>query len=86
MRAAGLWRALSGRGGARRGRRARARRRRRGSRGGARRAGDPAEYLAIVDPATLAEVAVIERPVMIALAARIGKARLIDNIVANPPT
>jgi pantoate--beta-alanine ligase len=50
------------------------------------REGIRAEYLAIVDPATLAEVGVIERPVMIALAARIGKARLIDNIVANPPT
>ena len=50
------------------------------------REGIRAEYLAIVDPATIAEVDVIERPVMIALAARIGKARLIDNIVANPPT
>jgi pantoate--beta-alanine ligase len=43
------------------------------------------EYLAIVDPDTLGEVGVIERPVMIAVAAIIGGARLIDNIVASPP-
>ncbi|HEX4036175.1 MAG TPA: pantoate--beta-alanine ligase [Solirubrobacteraceae bacterium] len=49
------------------------------------REGITAEYLAIVDPQTLVEVQLIEGPVMIAVAARIGGARLIDNVVANPP-
>jgi pantoate--beta-alanine ligase len=49
------------------------------------REGIRAEYLAIVDPQTLAEVSAVAGPVMIALAARIGPARLIDNVVASPP-
>jgi len=44
-----------------------------------------ADYLAIVDPDTLVEVTTVAGPVMIAVAARIGAARLIDNIVASPP-
>jgi pantoate--beta-alanine ligase len=42
------------------------------------------EYLAVVDPATLAPVERIEGPVLIAVAARVGAARLIDNVVATP--
>jgi pantoate--beta-alanine ligase len=44
---------------------------------------DP-EYLALVDPETLAPVAQIDAPVLIAVAARIGRARLIDNVIATP--
>lgn len=42
------------------------------------------EYLAVVDPATLAPVERVERPVLIAVAARVGGARLIDNVIATP--
>jgi pantoate--beta-alanine ligase len=44
---------------------------------------DP-EYLALVDPETLAPVAQIDAPVLVAVAARIGRARLIDNVIATP--
>jgi pantoate--beta-alanine ligase len=44
---------------------------------------DP-EYLELVDPETLAPVTRIEAPVLVAVAARIGRARLIDNVVAVP--
>jgi len=44
---------------------------------------DP-EYLVIVDPDTLAPVARADRPVLIALAATVGSARLIDNTIASP--
>ncbi len=44
------------------------------------------EYLEIVDPDTLAPVARVERPVLVALAARVGRARLIDNVIATPST
>jgi pantoate--beta-alanine ligase len=43
-----------------------------------------AEYLALVDPETLAPVAQIDAPVLVAVAARIGRARLIDNLIATP--
>jgi pantoate--beta-alanine ligase len=43
-----------------------------------------AEYFAIVDPATLAPVEHIDRPVLVAVAARVGRARLIDNVLATP--
>jgi pantoate--beta-alanine ligase len=42
------------------------------------------EYLALVDPDTLAPVERLEAPVLIAVAARIGRARLIDNLLATP--
>lgn len=40
------------------------------------------EYVEIRDAETLAEVDRIERPVVIAAAGRLGRARLIDNVVA----
>jgi pantoate--beta-alanine ligase len=43
------------------------------------------DYISIVDPDTLAEVAEITGPVVIALAVRLAKVRLIDNIAASPP-
>ena len=42
------------------------------------------EYLAVVDPATFAPVERIEGPVLIAVAAQLGAARLIDNVIATP--
>lgn len=39
------------------------------------------EYLAFADPDTLEEVAVIDRPVLVAIAARVGAVRLIDNLL-----
>jgi pantoate--beta-alanine ligase len=42
------------------------------------------EYLDIVDPETFTSVAQIDAPVLVAVAARVGRARLIDNIIANP--
>jgi pantoate--beta-alanine ligase len=42
------------------------------------------EYLELVDPDTLAPVEQIDAPVLVAVAARIGRARLIDNLVATP--
>jgi pantothenate synthetase len=43
------------------------------------------DYIAIVDPDTLAELAHIAGPVVIALAVRLPTVRLIDNIAAIPP-
>lgn len=43
------------------------------------------DYIAIVDPVTLRDVDMIERDVLIALAVRIGSARLIDNMVVEAP-
>ena len=42
------------------------------------------DYIAIVDPATLEEVTRIEGPVQMALAVKIGKTRLIDNLRIHP--
>ncbi|MCD6418127.1 pantoate--beta-alanine ligase [bacterium] len=42
------------------------------------------QYVEIVDAETLEPVKKIESPVMVAVAAFLGKARLIDNIVVNP--
>jgi len=42
------------------------------------------DYIAVVDPETLAPVATIERDVLIALAVRIGQTRLIDNVTVSP--
>jgi pantoate--beta-alanine ligase len=43
------------------------------------------EYLEIVDPQTLDVVELVDEPVLVAAAARIGGARLIDNVTAAPP-
>ena len=42
------------------------------------------EYLEIADPETLAPLEIVEGPVLIAVAARFGGARLIDNVIATP--
>jgi pantothenate synthetase len=39
------------------------------------------EYLAVVEPLTLAPVDTVEAETVVALAARLGRTRLIDNIV-----
>jgi pantoate--beta-alanine ligase len=43
-----------------------------------------AEYLAIVDPEDFTPVTTIERSVLVAVAARVGPVRLIDNLVLQP--
>lgn len=47
-------------------------------------AGIVAEYVAVVDPAVFRPVDSIERPTLIAVAARVGSTRLIDNIEVAP--
>jgi len=47
--------------------------------------GGDIDYIAIVDPETLEELSYITGPVVIALAVRLSKVRLIDNISAAPP-
>lgn len=42
------------------------------------------EYLAVVDPETLDDVATIAGPVRLLVAARLGSTRLIDNVAAGP--
>ena len=49
-----------------------------------RGAGVRPDYLAVVDPDTLEPVARIERRVLVAVAARVGPARLIDNVLIDP--
>jgi pantoate--beta-alanine ligase len=44
------------------------------------------EYLQIVDPSDLKPVEIVDRPVRIAVAAWLGKTRLIDNLEAGPTT
>ncbi len=41
------------------------------------------DYITIVDPENLQEIAGIDKPVLIAIAVWIGKTRLIDNIIVN---
>ncbi|PKQ24165.1 MAG: pantoate--beta-alanine ligase [Actinobacteria bacterium HGW-Actinobacteria-5] len=48
------------------------------------RASITAEYIAVVDPDTFAPLERIERPALIALAARVGPVRLIDNMEVAP--
>ena len=43
------------------------------------------DYVSIVDPETMQPVREIAAPALIALAVRIGSARLIDNILVEPP-
>jgi pantoate--beta-alanine ligase len=42
------------------------------------------EYLALVDPETLAEVTAVDQDALLAVAARIGEVRLIDNTILSP--
>jgi pantoate--beta-alanine ligase len=44
------------------------------------------EYLELVDPVTLEPVPTLHRPALLAVAARIGETRLIDNFVLDPTT
>jgi pantoate--beta-alanine ligase len=48
-------------------------------------AGGAPEYVAAVDPDTLADRSVIDAPTLLALAARLGPTRLIDNLLVDPP-
>jgi pantoate--beta-alanine ligase len=43
-----------------------------------------AEYLAIVDPETFDPLSTITGPALVAVAARVGPVRLIDNVVLQP--
>jgi pantoate--beta-alanine ligase len=43
------------------------------------------DYVAAVDPETLKPVEKIEGPTLLAIAARVGNTRLIDNVVVTPP-
>ncbi len=43
------------------------------------------DYLAVVDPATLAPLTRIDRRALVVVAAHVGPIRLIDNIVVDPP-
>jgi len=47
------------------------------------RAGIAVEYVEVVDAETLAPTTSLEAPVLLAIAARVGKTRLIDNIVLS---
>lgn len=47
--------------------------------------GTAIDYVKICDPDTLDDVAVIDRPVRMALAVRVGRSRLIDNTALLPP-
>ena len=41
--------------------------------------------MVLCDPDTLEEVTEINRPVLMALAVKVGKTRLIDNMLLTPP-
>ncbi|MEW6684636.1 MAG: pantoate--beta-alanine ligase [Candidatus Edwardsbacteria bacterium] len=43
------------------------------------------DYIAIVNPENLQKIAIIEGKVLITLAVKIGKTRLIDNLLVTPP-
>lgn len=42
------------------------------------------DYIKICDPGTLDDVSTIDRPVLMALAVRVGETRLIDNMILTP--
>jgi pantoate--beta-alanine ligase len=42
------------------------------------------DYINICDPDTLVDIKLIDKPVVMALAVKVGKARLIDNMILNP--
>lgn len=43
------------------------------------------DYIAICDPETLEDMPIIDRPAVMALAVKVGKTRLIDNMTLSPP-
>jgi pantoate--beta-alanine ligase len=43
------------------------------------------DYIAICDPDTLEDMQTIDRPAVMALAVKVGKTRLIDNMLLSPP-
>jgi pantoate--beta-alanine ligase len=47
-------------------------------------AGVKADYVAVVDPQTLEEVRTVDQPTLVAVAARVGTTRLIDNTIVSP--
>jgi pantoate--beta-alanine ligase len=42
------------------------------------------DYISICDPETLEDVEILDRPALMALAVKIGKTRLIDNLILTP--
>ncbi len=42
------------------------------------------DYITICDPETLDDIKIIDRPALMALAVKVGKARLIDNMILKP--
>jgi pantoate--beta-alanine ligase len=42
------------------------------------------DYIRLCDPDTLDDVGLIDRPVLMALAVKVGKTRLIDNMILSP--
>jgi pantoate--beta-alanine ligase len=42
------------------------------------------DYIALCDPQTLEAVKVVNGPVLMALAVKLGKSRLIDNMILTP--
>jgi len=42
------------------------------------------DYIAICDPETLEDVDIIEKPALMAIAVKVGKTRLIDNMILTP--
>ena len=42
------------------------------------------DYISICDPETLADMQTVDRPALMALAVKVGKTRLIDNMMLNP--
>lgn len=42
------------------------------------------DYISICDPATLADIQIVDRPALMALAVKVGKPRLIDNVMLSP--
>ncbi len=48
------------------------------------RPGTKIDYIAICDTETLEDIQTIDKPVLMALAVKVGKARLIDNMILNP--
>lgn len=43
------------------------------------------DYIRVCDPGTLEDLSAIDRPVLMALAVRVGATRLIDNMMLTPP-
>ena len=43
------------------------------------------EYVSVADAETLAELESVERPALVSMAVRIGRVRLIDNVILGAP-